>query len=186
MISKIILLLSLLGSTFAWPGMKHKKVEGADYIGPACTVGKIMIMNVLFPFRNLFPFFSGAHNWHPESGDCPNMEQPPAPAPSSNNTHIWPNNFIVDWKFYFVPDDNDVPPYLPLPTTPYNVTTGRTYYHNDPVTGERNMKEVYDEYCIPVFGNPISPMGHGNKYSCDFLNVMSFFQCILSCLMLGI
>lgn len=148
---RLVVTLAILSAAFAWPGMKHKKVEGQDYIGPACTVG--------------------AHNWHPESGDCPNMEQPPAPAPSSNNTHVWPNNFIVDWKFYFVPDDSDTPPYLPLPTTPYNVTTGRTYYHNDPVTGVRNMKEVYDEYCIPVFGNPISPMGHGNKYSCDFLNV---------------
>ena len=33
------------------------------------------------------------------------------------------------------------------------------------------MKEVYDEYCIPVFGNPLVPMGKGNHYSCDFLNV---------------
>lgn len=33
------------------------------------------------------------------------------------------------------------------------------------------MKEVYDEYCIPVFGNPLSPMGKENHYSCDFLNV---------------
>jgi hypothetical protein len=70
------------------------------------------------------------------------MEQPPAPGPYSNNSHVWPNQFIVDWKFYFVPDDSDVPPYTPLPTTPYNVTTGRTYYYNNPTTGDRNMKEV--------------------------------------------
>ena len=38
------------------------------------------------------------------------------------------------------------------------------------------MKEVYDEYCIPVFGNPLSSMGHGNKYSCDFLNVCIVWQ----------
>jgi hypothetical protein len=39
-------------------------------------------------------------------------------------------------------------------------------------TGERNMKEVYDQYCIPVFGAPLTPMGRWNKYSCDFLNVI--------------
>lgn len=111
------------------------------------------------------------------------------------------SQFIVDWKFYFVPDDADAPPYTPLPTTPYNVTNGRTYYYDNPgkififvflillcslinwtffirftlATGVRNMKEVYDEYCIPVFGNPFSSMGHGNKYSCDFLNVRYYY-----------
>lgn len=150
---RFVIVLSILGAVCAWPGMKGNKLTGEDqdYIGPACTVG--------------------AHNWHPESGDCPNMEQPPAPGPYSNNVHVWPNQFIVDWKFYFVPDDSDVPPYTPLPTTDYNVTNGRTYYYNNEETGERNMKEVYDEYCIPVFGNPFSSMGRGNKYSCDFLNV---------------
>jgi hypothetical protein len=34
------------------------------------------------------------------------------------------------------------------------------------------MKEVYDQYCIPVFGAPLTPMGRWNKYSCDFLNVI--------------
>jgi hypothetical protein len=34
-----------------------------------------------------------------------------------------------------------------------------------------HLLKVYDEYCIPVFGNPLSPMGAHNKYSCDFLNV---------------
>lgn len=33
------------------------------------------------------------------------------------------------------------------------------------------MKEEYDEYCIPVFGNPLTQMGRENAYSCDFLNV---------------
>lgn len=150
---RVIVLILTLAVATAWPGMKSKKVEKDDYIGPACTVG--------------------AHNWHPESGDCPNMVQPPPPGPSSNKTHVWPNHFIVDWKFYFVPDDSDLPPYTPLPTTSYNVTTGRTYYYNNPLTGVRNMKEVYDDYCIPVFGDPSSSMGSGNKYSCDFLNVGS-------------
>lgn len=59
------------------------------------------------------------------------MEQPAAPAPSSNNTHEWPAQFVVDWKFYFVPDDSDAPPYTPTPKTPYNVTTGRTYYYDN-------------------------------------------------------
>jgi len=79
--------------------------------------------------------------------------------------------FTVEWKFYFVPDDSDVPPYTPYPTTPYNVTNGRSYYYNNEETGVRNMKEVYDTYCIPVFGSYLSPMGRENKYSCDFLNV---------------
>ena len=150
----ILLLASKFLNIFSWPGMKRTKSNGDEsYIGPPCTVG--------------------AHNWHPESGDCPNTEQPPAPGPYSGKTHIWPDQFIVQWKFFFVPDESDTPPYLPEPTTPYNVTAGRTYYFNDPITGERNMKEVYDEYCIPVFGNPFTPMGHGNKYSCDFLNVGS-------------
>jgi hypothetical protein len=30
---------------------------------------------------------------------------------------------------------------------------------------------VYDQFCIPVFGDPSSPMGAANNYSCDFLNV---------------
>eukprot|EP00602_Paraphysomonas_sp_CaronLab_P008184 CAMPEP_0185017742 /NCGR_PEP_ID=MMETSP1103-20130426/656_1 /TAXON_ID=36769 /ORGANISM="Paraphysomonas bandaiensis, Strain Caron Lab Isolate" /LENGTH=223 /DNA_ID=CAMNT_0027547309 /DNA_START=179 /DNA_END=847 /DNA_ORIENTATION=+ len=101
------------------------------------------------------------------------MPQPPPPSPSSNNTHRWPDMFIVNWEFYFVPDDSDEPPYDPLPLTPYNVTTGKTFYYNNPDTGERNMKEQYNEYCIPVFGNPLSSMGHGNHYSCDFVNVGS-------------
>jgi hypothetical protein len=101
---------SFFSVTTAWPGMRPKR-EGEDYIGPSCTVG--------------------AHNWHPESGPCPNMEQPPPPTPTSGHSHVWPNQFIVDWKFYFVPDDSDAPPYDPLPTTPYNVTLGRTYYYNN-------------------------------------------------------
>jgi len=101
------------------------------------------------------------------------MEQPPAPAPYSGNVHTWPSQFVVDWKFYFVPDDSDAPPYTPLPKTDYNVTTGKSYYYNNEATGVRNMKEVYDQYCIPVFGNPASSMGRQNKYSCDFLNVGS-------------
>ena len=59
------------------------------------------------------------------------MEQPAAPGPSSNNSHVWPSKFTVEWKFYFVPDDNDVPPYNPLPKTDYNMTNGRSYYYND-------------------------------------------------------
>jgi hypothetical protein len=152
----------LLGEgVHAWPGMHRSSGggsgsgsgEGEDYIGPACTVG--------------------AHNWHPESGPCPNTPQPAAPGPSSGLTHLWPSAFTVQWEFYFVPDDADAPPYTPLPTTPYNVTTGRTFYYNNEATGERNMKEVYDQFCIPVFGNPLSPMGRENQYSCDFLNVGS-------------
>ena len=50
------------------------------------------------------------------------------------------------------------------------------------VTGERNMKEVYDSYCIPVFGAISSPMGRRNDFSCDFLNVsdvaMSWFTIV--------
>jgi hypothetical protein len=64
-----------------------------------------------------------------------NMIQPSPPTPYSNHTHIWPNQFIVEWEFYFVPDDSDIPPYNPLPSTPYNVTHGRTYYFNDPGQG---------------------------------------------------
>jgi hypothetical protein len=51
------------------------------------------------------------------------------------------------------------------------VTTGVTYYSHDPVTGLTNMAEVYNEYCIPVFGDPTNPMGAHNHYSCEFLNV---------------
>ncbi len=31
--------------------------------------------------------------------------------------------------------------------------------------------QVYDQFCIPVFGDPTNPMGAANNYSCDFLNV---------------
>ena len=30
---------------------------------------------------------------------------------------------------------------------------------------------MYDQFCIPVFGDPSSPMGAANNYSCEFLNV---------------
>ena len=80
---------------------------------------------------------------------------------------------MVDWKFYFVPDNNDAPPYTPDPKSPFNVTTGRTYYHHNATTGLANMRESYDEYCIPVFGDPTNPMGAENKYKCEFLNVAS-------------
>jgi hypothetical protein len=33
------------------------------------------------------------------------------------------------------------------------------------------LQEVYDSFCIPVFGDPLVPMGRWNGYSCDFLNV---------------
>ena len=52
------------------------------------------------------------------------------------------------------------------------LSSARDIFSSD--TGERNMKEQYDEYCIPVFGNPLSSMGHGNHYSCDFVNVSCF------------
>eukprot|EP00005_Dracoamoeba_jomungandri_P003577 CAMPEP_0174259334 /NCGR_PEP_ID=MMETSP0439-20130205/8168_1 /TAXON_ID=0 /ORGANISM="Stereomyxa ramosa, Strain Chinc5" /LENGTH=238 /DNA_ID=CAMNT_0015343165 /DNA_START=178 /DNA_END=894 /DNA_ORIENTATION=+ len=100
------------------------------------------------------------------------MKQPAPPGPVQNNTHDWPDAFIVDWSMYFVPDENDEPPYTPYPKTSYNVTTGKTYYFTD-ANGVHNMKEVYDEYCIPVFGDPSSSMGSQNHYSCDFLNVGS-------------
>ena len=111
--SSLVAVVGMLPLCQAWPGMRKKTTaEGEEYIGPDCTVG--------------------AHNWHPESGPCPNMDQPPPPTPSSDNVHVWPDQFMVDWKFYFVADDADEPPYNPLPTTPYNVTNGKTYYFNDP------------------------------------------------------
>ncbi len=79
--------------------------------------------------------------------------------------------FIVSWKFYFVADNNDVPPYTPDPKSAFNVTLGTTFYSHDAVTGLTNMRESYYEYCIPVFGDPNSPMGAQNHYSCEFLNV---------------
>ncbi len=50
--------------------------------------------------------------------------------------------FSVQWKFYFVPDDSDVPPYTPEPKTPFNVTTGATYYFHNATSGLTNMREV--------------------------------------------
>lgn len=101
-----------LSLAHSWPGMRRPATsDETDYIGPSCTVG--------------------AHNWHPESGPCPNMEQPPPPTPFSNNTHVWPNSYTIEWEFYFVPDDNDAPPYNPYPTSPYNKTLGKTFYFND-------------------------------------------------------
>ena len=105
--SRLLTVAGVASLCQAWPGMRKKtNAEGEEYIGPDCTVG--------------------AHNWHP------NMDQPPPPTPSSDNLHVWPDQFVVDWKFYFVPDDADEPPYNPLPTTPYNMTNGKTYYFNDP------------------------------------------------------
>jgi len=38
------------------------------------------------------------------------------------------------------------------------------------VAGGVSMRESYDTFCIPVFGNPQVPMGNRNNYSCDFVN----------------
>lgn len=126
----------------------------------------------------------------------------PSPPPSNGipphpTDHVWPNTvtlcfnrhfahlaacqcvcvvlsqYMVDWKFYFVPDVNDVPPYTPEPSSPFNVTTGRTYYFHNATSGLTNMRESYDSFCIPVFGDPSSPMGSENNYACEFLNVAS-------------
>jgi hypothetical protein len=144
-----------LGLANAWPGMSMSKFEeGQDWVGPPCTVG--------------------AHNWHPEVGDCPNMEQPEPPAPVDQRNvklHRWTDEFSVDWKMYFVPDPDDEPPYVTAPKTTHTVTTGRTYYKHDPVTGLASMKEEYDTHCIPIFPDPTTGMGSRNDYSCDFLNV---------------
>jgi len=99
--------------------------------------------------------------------------QPPPPKNTTTSSHMWPQYYTVQWIFAFVPDDNDAPPYFPLPRTPYNLTTGRTYYDDtiDPEKGVRNMREDYDKYCIPVFGDPTNPMGAANNFKCSFLNV---------------
>lgn len=36
--------------------------------------------------------------------------------------------------------------------------------------GRESMIEHYESFCIPVFGDPNSPMGSQNNYSCDFVN----------------
>lgn len=126
---------------------------GGAIIGPPCTLG--------------------AHNSPPVklAGKCPNMKQPKPPAsPFRHARHEWPTEFIVDWNMYFVMDNDDAPPYFPSPTSPYNVTSGTTYYSHDPVTGLASMRETYNEYCIPVFGDPTVPMGARNDFACSFIN----------------
>jgi len=132
--------------------MKVKEGAGPQ-IGPSCTVG--------------------AHGSWPDAGPCPNTPQPPPPNGTHPPTEIYeyPPNFEMDWQMYFVPNVNDVPPYASgKPSTAYNVTNGKTYYRTDPITGEVNMIESYETFCIPVFGDPNSGMGTENKYSCDFVN----------------
>lgn len=147
----LLMLFAVSTLCSAWPNMKSSRSGKHSPIGPPCTVQ--------------------AHNDLNE-GPCPNMPQPPPPVNSSVGTHIWPEYFIVQWFFAFVPDDSDSPPYYPLPSSPYNITTGRTYYHDyNPELGLRNMREQYDSYCIPVFFAPDNPMGQRNDYSCDFINV---------------
>jgi hypothetical protein len=145
--------LLLCGSIIAWPGMKHSKPKDKhdDPVGPSCTVK--------------------AHNFFPNE-PCPNMPQPPPPKNTSTTQHTWPSAFVVQWYFTFSIDDDDAPPYYPFPKTPFNFTTGRSYYHEIDADNEiRNMRESYDNYCIPVFGDPTNNMGVRNDYSCDFINV---------------
>lgn len=69
----------------------------------------------------------------------------------------------------FVPDDKDAPPYKSgSPATAFNETRGTTFYHVTP-TGTY-MRERYESFCIPVFGDPTASMGVENHYSCDFIN----------------
>ncbi|KAL6048270.1 AMOP domain-containing protein [Balamuthia mandrillaris] len=149
----LCLCLLMVGLSHAWPGMRtHSKGGPSRPIGPDCTVGAHTVAQ----------------------GPCPNMPQPPPPSGSVGDYHFhhWPSAFQVSWEFFFVPDDKDVPPYLPLPKTAYNRTTGRTFYQVfDESLGLRNMRESYDKYCIPVFGDPTSSMGSRNDFSCDFINV---------------
>jgi hypothetical protein len=118
-------LAAVFSSAAAWPGMGQRGGEGAadEHIGPSCTVN--------------------AHGSFPDDGPCPNMEQPPAPNGTLPPTreHKIPARFTMEWSMYFVPDASDAPPYFPEPQTPFNVTTGRTYYETvDEDKGLHNMK----------------------------------------------
>ena len=145
---RVAVLSVCLGVCSAWPGLGERNTD-ASRIGPDCTVN--------------------AHGQ--ATGQCPNMKQPDAPGPAPTQAHEWPEQFIVDWKFYFLMDEADKPPYASgAPSSPHNVTKGTTWYQvvNSEV---RNMRESYESYCIPVFGDPTAPMGVRNDYSCDFINV---------------
>jgi len=152
----ILFVLVVVCYVQAWPGKGRasravsQAPVGPD-VGPLCTVR--------------------AHGWWPDSGDCPNMVQPNPPNGTLPITHPywWPLNFIVDWEMYFVPDGDDTPPYEYGPKTDFNKTTGRTWYKTY-AGGGISMRESYDKYCIPVFGDPTNPMGNRNDYSCDFIN----------------
>ena len=160
MLRCVLLLLALLATvSVAWPGMRSSRAAEVDasssggIIGPPCTVG--------------------AHNSFPEAiaGPCPDTPQPPPP-PHTNKTktHTWPSAFTYNWTFTFVPDASDKPPYPASgPTSPHNVTTGRTFYMDDGA-GVRRMVEQYDSYCIPVFAPPNVSMAGENHYSCQFIN----------------
>jgi len=116
----------------------------ANRIGPQCTIG--------------------AHNQ--AVGTCPNMQQPSAPGPRPLRTHTWAPSFVVDWEFVFVHREDDAPPYLPHPRTPFNITRGRTWYST---SGSALMRESYETYCIPVFAEGVMAMR--NDFACDFINV---------------
>uniref|UniRef100_A0A7S2TPM8 Uncharacterized protein n=1 Tax=Lotharella oceanica TaxID=641309 RepID=A0A7S2TPM8_9EUKA len=100
------------------------------------------------------------------------MNQPQAPM-NATKKHVWPASFSVEWTFQFVRDDDDAPDASGAytPTTPFNVTTWRTVYDARRGGPDRQMTEIYDNYCIPVFGDPSSPMGSRNDFACQFLNV---------------
>ena len=77
------------------------------------------------------------------------LEHPPNILPTPP-----PLQFSVQWKFYFVPDDSDTPPYTPDPKTPFNVTTGSTFYYHNATSGLSNMREVHFARPHPPVRNP--------------------------------
>lgn len=128
----------------------------------------------------------GAHARFPTAaGPCPNMEQPAALGPAPTHAlYRYPNNFVHEWRMFFIPDETDTPPYGDnnlVPRTAYNVTTGRTYY--TVVDAEKeiySMQETFDQFCVPLFFDLTSPLAYSNNYSCKQLNVGGVAYAILS------
>lgn len=174
----VLIALQLLQGTLSWPGMRKKISDQKQYtvsldhhghespfswdihhkdailIGPPCSVGAHN------NFSNLFP--------------CPDEPQPTSEHGYTAKNHIFAEQFKMDWKMYFVANNDDPPPYNSSsgPSSPYNYTLGTTWYDFKYNNGKgAALREQYKSKCIPIFSQ--GSLSKTNNYSCDFINVVN-------------
>ena len=152
-----IWLVISISSVHSYGVFKRDNVKNCDpYLWDNCTLGP--------------PCTLGAHNYYPEcDSQCPGEIQPNSTAPNGSiNQHYYYDNFIMDFKVYYVQPLSYPPPYDPATINiTYNISMGRTYYDVNYLGGA--MRESYYNMCIPIY--PEGSLSTTNNYSCDYYTI---------------